>query len=180
MAELRIATFNLENFDETAAAERPSLAERIQLMRPQIVRLRADIVCFQEVNGQERPNQPRALLALTELLTTTNLAAAHLASTQTADNEVLDERNLVVATTLPVFAVQQLRNDLVAPLSYRRLTANPPDGAAVTIDIERPILHVQLDLPGGNRLHVVNVHLKSKIPYRHPRPKDRRLHLADR
>src|SRR5918997_2040813 len=52
MAEVRIATFNLENFNETAAAERPSLAERIQLMRPQIVRLRADIVCFQEVNGQ--------------------------------------------------------------------------------------------------------------------------------
>ena len=76
MAEVRIATFNLENFDETDAAERPSLAERIQLMRPQIVRLRADIVCFQEVNGQERTNQPRALLALAELLTGTNLAGS--------------------------------------------------------------------------------------------------------
>jgi hypothetical protein len=58
MAEVRIATFNLENFDETAPDEWPSLAERIQLMRPQVVRLRADIACFQEVNGQERPNQP--------------------------------------------------------------------------------------------------------------------------
>ena len=37
MVELRIATFNLENFDETAANEVPSLAERIALMQPQIV-----------------------------------------------------------------------------------------------------------------------------------------------
>lgn len=58
MVELRIATFNLENFDETAANEVPSLAERIALMRPQIIRLRAGIACFQEVNGQERPGQP--------------------------------------------------------------------------------------------------------------------------
>jgi endonuclease/exonuclease/phosphatase family metal-dependent hydrolase len=75
-----------------------------------------------------------------------------------------DERNLVVATTFVVRSVEQLRNDLVDPLLYRRLTAKPPDMAAVTVDIERPILHVQLDLPDGTRLHVINVHLKSKIP----------------
>jgi hypothetical protein len=73
MGEVRIATFNLENFAETAPDEWPSPAERIQLMRPQIVRLRADIACFQEVNGQERPNQPRSQLALADLLTDTNL-----------------------------------------------------------------------------------------------------------
>jgi endonuclease/exonuclease/phosphatase family metal-dependent hydrolase len=164
MAEVRIATFNLENFDETAPDEWPSLAERIELMRPQIVRLRASIACFQEVNGQERPNQPRSLLALADLLTGTNLAGAELASTRTANGDVYDERNLVVVTTFPVLSVEQLRNDLVDPLLYRRLTAKPPDAAAVTVDIERPILHVQLDLPDGARLHVVNVHLKSKIP----------------
>jgi hypothetical protein len=58
-----------------------------------------------------------------------------------------DERNLVVAPTFPIFSVGQLRNDLVATLSYRRLTANPPDVAAVTIGIERPSLHVQPGLP---------------------------------
>ena len=98
MAEVRIATFNLENFDETAAGEWPSLAGRIMLMRPQIVRLRATIACFQEVNGQERPNQPRSLMALAELLAGTDLAGSNLASTRTANNEVFDERNLVVAT----------------------------------------------------------------------------------
>jgi hypothetical protein len=35
MAEVRIATFNIENFDETAPDEWPSLAERIELMQPQ-------------------------------------------------------------------------------------------------------------------------------------------------
>jgi endonuclease/exonuclease/phosphatase family metal-dependent hydrolase len=162
--EVRIATFNLENFDETAAGEWPALAERIVLMRPQIIRLRATIGCFQEVNGQERPNQPRSLLALAELLAGTNLAGAQLASTRTANNEVFDERNLVVATMFPILSVKQLRNELVDPPSYRRLTANPPDAAAITIGIERPVLHVQLDLPSGNRLHEINVHLKLKIP----------------
>jgi predicted extracellular nuclease len=70
----------------------------------------------------------------------------------------------VVATPFQVLSVEQLCNDLVDPLVYRRLTANPPDAAAVTVGIERPILHVQLDPPDGARLHVVNVHLKSKIP----------------
>jgi hypothetical protein len=62
MAEVRIATFNLENFDETAAGAWPSLAERLTLMRPQIVRLRANIACFQEVNSQEQP-QPATVAA---------------------------------------------------------------------------------------------------------------------
>jgi hypothetical protein len=119
-----------------------------------IVRLRADIACFQEVNGQERPGQPRALLALTELLTETNLAPAQLVSTEPVGG-VYDERNQVVATALPVLAREQLRNDLVEELSYRRLTAIPPDDAAVSIGIERPVLHVQITLPDGGPLHDV-------------------------
>ena len=58
MATVRIATFNRENFDETGPGEPSSLDERVALMRPQIARLRADIACFQEVRGQERPGQP--------------------------------------------------------------------------------------------------------------------------
>lgn len=80
------------------------------------------------------------------------------------NDDVYVERNLVVASTFPIRSIQQLRNDLVDPLLYRRLTAKPPDAAAVAIDIERPIVHVQLDLTDGTRLHVINVHLKSKIP----------------
>jgi endonuclease/exonuclease/phosphatase family metal-dependent hydrolase len=164
MAGLRISTFNLENLDETAPVERPSLAERVGLMKPQIVRLRADIACFQEVNGQERPGQPRALLALDDLLSGTNLQGANVVSTKPDDNAVYNERNLVVVTHLPVLSHRQLRNDLVGRTTYKRLTAVPPDTDAVEVGVERPILHVELDLGAGMRLHVINVHLKSKIP----------------
>ncbi|WP_421733728.1 endonuclease/exonuclease/phosphatase family protein [Cellulomonas sp.] len=164
MVEVRIATFNLENLDETAPGELPTLAERIALMRPQILRLRADVACFQEVHGQERPGQPRALLALAELLRETPLQGAPMTSTRVQGGAVYDERNLVVVTHLPVTRVEQLRNDLVAPVEYRRLSADPPDAAAVEIGIERPILHVEITLPDGSTLHVINVHWKSKIP----------------
>ncbi len=164
MTTLRIATFNLENFDETAPGERPSLAERIALMRPQIIRLRADVACFQEVNGQERPGVPRALLALQELLDGTNLEGATVVSTKPEDNAVYNERNLVVVSRLPVLAHRQLRNELVAAPIYQRLTAVPADPQPIEIGVERPIFHVELDLGGGQRLHVINVHLKSKIP----------------
>ncbi len=138
MAAFRIATFNLENFDETPPGQRPTLAERIALMRPQIVRLRADIACFQEVNGQERPGQPRALLALAELLAGTNLLGANVVSTKPVGDAVYNERNLVVVTHLPVIAHQQLRNDLINEPMYTRLTAVPPDAAAVGVGVERP------------------------------------------
>jgi exonuclease III len=160
---LRIATFNLENFDEIAAGKRPALAERIVLMRPQIIRLRADIVCFQEVNGQEREGRERELLALAELLEDTNLAKATVVSTRTGNAGVFDERNLVVATNHHVLDHRQLANDLVAKPMYKRLTAIPPDTEARAIEIERPILHVRIDV-GPMVLHVINVHLKSKIP----------------
>jgi len=164
MASLRVATFNLENLDETTPGERPSLAERVALMKPQIVRLRADIACFQEVHGQERAGQPRALLALNELVAGTNLDGANVVSTKPEDDAVYNERNLVVVTHLPVVSRRQLRNDLVDKPAYKRLTAIPPDVDAVEVGVERPILHVELDLGGGERLHVINVHLKSKIP----------------
>jgi endonuclease/exonuclease/phosphatase family metal-dependent hydrolase len=163
VATVRIATFNLENFDEAAPDERPSLEERIGLMRPQIARLRADIACFQEVHGQERTGQPRALLALRSLLKGTNLDGAELVSTETSDGDVFDERNLVVATHHRITGHEQIRNKFVAQPLYKRLTANPPDAQAQPITLERPILHVQIEVDGGP-LHIINVHLKSKIP----------------
>jgi len=125
MVEFRIATFNVENLDETAPGERPSLAERVVLMKPQIVRLRADVVCFQEVHGQERPGQPRALLALAELLAGTNLQGANVVSTKPQHDAVYNERNLVVVSHLPVLAFEQVANDFVDKPLYKRLTALP-------------------------------------------------------
>jgi predicted extracellular nuclease len=88
-------------------------------------------------------------------------------STRPEGDAVYNERNLVVVTHLSVLAHQQLRNTLVTKPAYRRLTAIPADPAPVEIGLERPILHTQLDLAplgGPGRLHLINVHLKSKIP----------------
>ena len=63
MPSLRIASFNLENLDDRPG-EQPSLSERIAVVRPQLVRLRADVLCLQEVNGQESEGAPRGLAAL--------------------------------------------------------------------------------------------------------------------
>jgi len=168
MSEFRVATFNLENWDETASGDRPSLDERIALTRPQIRRLRANIVCFQEINGQERTGEPRGLAALEALLEGTELAGAELVSTRTVAGEVYDERNLVVASRFPVIRSRQIRNEFVAPPRYQRLTADPVDTDAVTIGIERPIQHVEIDVGDDGMqtevLHVINVHLKSKRP----------------
>ncbi len=168
MRNFRIATFNLENWDETEPDERPTLDERIALVRPQIRRLRADIVCFQEVNGQERPGAARDLHALRSLVADTDLHDAQFVSTLTTKGEVYDQRNLVVATQFPVVSARQIRNDLVPPPQYRRVTAIPPDDDAVEVGVERPIQHVVLDVGEDGMqtdlLHVINVHLKSKRP----------------
>ena len=47
---LRIATFNLENLDDEPN-QAPTLADRIQIMRPQLERVNADILCLQEVHS---------------------------------------------------------------------------------------------------------------------------------
>ena len=89
---LRIATFNLENLDDRPGQE-PSLARRIALMRPKLVRLRADLLCLQEVHGQETLGQPRSLTALAELLRQTPYANGfHTVYTKTTNNEAYDER----------------------------------------------------------------------------------------
>jgi endonuclease/exonuclease/phosphatase family metal-dependent hydrolase len=50
---VRIATFNLENFDDKPNT-RPTIEERIALMRPQLLRINADILCLQEVTDKNK------------------------------------------------------------------------------------------------------------------------------
>jgi endonuclease/exonuclease/phosphatase family metal-dependent hydrolase len=143
--------FNLEDFGGTKPGARPALAERLALIRPQVVRLRADIVCFQEVNGQQRAGQPRALLALGELLADTRLAGAEVVSTRDADDAVFDVRNLVVVTALPVTTHQQIRNQLVHAPHYTRLTAKPPMPHRSRSPRNGPSCTCRSSCPTGNR-----------------------------
>lgn len=161
---LRVATFNLENFDEAPAGEQPSLQTRIGAIRPQLARLRADVLCLQEIHGQERPDQERQLLALDALFEGTPYAGFARAHTRTARNEAYDKRNLVIVSRFPIEETAQYRNTLVPEPLYRPVTARPEAPEAKEVRVERPILHARLRLPDGAALHVLNVHLKSRRP----------------
>jgi endonuclease/exonuclease/phosphatase family metal-dependent hydrolase len=78
---MRLATFNLESLDLPPRARLP-LQTRAAVLRPALMRLDADIVCLQEVNGQHVPGQSaRALTALDQLLDGTPYAQYGRATT---------------------------------------------------------------------------------------------------
>jgi endonuclease/exonuclease/phosphatase family metal-dependent hydrolase len=161
---IRIATFNLENFDDKPNVF-PSISERINVMRPQLSRLNADILCLQEVNGQEIDGQPRQLLALKKLLAGTQYEHYFVVSTKTVDNfQVYDERNLVILSRFEILSHGQFKNDFIPAPEYRKVTAIPIEVEADKVTWERPILNAEIRLPNGKMIHVINLHLKSKIP----------------
>lgn len=185
-SKLTVATFNLENWDEDAETggkedEGPSLKRRIEFTRPQLLRLEADILCLQEVNAQGEA-AGRDLSALDELLEDTPYADYERATTKVQDEDYpYAERNLIILSRYPVLASDQYRNDYAPALAYRVVTAEPRADEAKPVGWERPIQHVQLELPtregegdGGEEpetagsapdiLHVINLHLKSKLP----------------
>ncbi len=161
---LRLATFNLENLGDRPGG--PSLAERIAVLRPQLLRLEADILCLQEVHGDRPPEGgPRRLLALDALLEGTAYAGYARASTRSpgphgAEGWVADVHNLVVLSRLPIRASRELRHELVPPVAFRLSTAKPAP-VEVTAGFERPALLVEVELPGGRVLHLVDLHLKA-------------------
>lgn len=161
MPLLRIATFNLENLDDEPGLD-PTLAERIAIMRPQLNRVAADVLCLQEIHSQEVGGN-RTLAALDTLIQGTPYAAFNRATTTTTTGDLYAERNLVVLSRFPITATAIVRDSDGPRPSYQMATANPPDNAANPVLWERPILHVTLDLANNRVLHVLNLHLKSKI-----------------
>ena len=161
---VRIATFNVENLDRAEDERDPTLAQRRAVMVPQLVRLQADVLCLQEVHGQEPDDGERRLLALDALLDGTGYEGYHRALTHTTGGEAYDQRNLVVLSRFPIEQTEQYRNDLVPPPEYRQVTRRPRQDEAQPVRWQRPVLHTRLRLPFGEPLHVVNVHLKSRRP----------------
>jgi endonuclease/exonuclease/phosphatase family metal-dependent hydrolase len=143
----------------------PPLAERLEILRPQLLRLKADVVCLQEVNAQRTaPRTPRTLAALDRLIAETPYADFHRAAGSSAEAGALsDKHNLVILSRYPLGDVEVIRHGLVPPAEYRIVTASPasPDSQAIAWD--RPILKAAVELPGGRRLHVVNLHLRSPL-----------------
>ena len=158
---MRIATFNVENLDDRPG-QQPSLATRVAIMRPQLERLRADILCLQEVHSQG-PSGARHFAALEALLAGTPAAGFHRAKTQTTGGEPYDVRNLVTLSRWPITETRIIRDSDAARPQYRMATARPPDDEADLLEWERPMLYTRIEAPHGP-LHLVNLHLKSKLP----------------
>jgi endonuclease/exonuclease/phosphatase family metal-dependent hydrolase len=161
---MRIATFNLESLDLGPKVRVP-LEARAEILRPALARLNADVICLQEINGQRIKGQhERTLAALDLLLSGTRYADYHRASTTGADGlGVADVHNVVTLSRLPILSTRELRHQLMPPLQYLVKTADPASSEPELLRFDRPILIVELDLGSGDRLTVVNLHLRAPL-----------------
>ncbi len=164
---MRIGTFNIENLDTKDNEYNPTLAERKPVLQAVLNRLNADILCLQEVHAQERPDHTsdrpsRDLSALEFVLQGTMYEDYHLAHTHTSSDTAYDKRNLVILSRYPIAEVHEYRHDLIEKLQYRKVTASPKE-TSKDISWERPILHTRIDHPQLRDLHVINLHLKSRL-----------------
>lgn len=159
----RIATFNLENLDDTRK-HGPSLAERIAFLRPQLERTSADILCLQEVNGQPSAGKaPRTLSALDRLVSDTQFANFYRAATESPSGGAIDIQNLVILSRWPIEARRQMRHDIVPAPLVSLVTAAPGETEPLTVCWDRPLLYVRVALPGGRKLHVIDLHLRAPL-----------------
>lgn len=156
---LRIATFNLENLDDRQGGI--DFADRLTVLRPQIERLRADVLCLQEVNARRKPREERRAAALDRLLAGTAYADYHrVISMGRTGRRPADRHNLAVLSRWPVLGWRQVRHDLVPPPLCRPCGVEGERAEAEPVEWERPLLHVTLDLEGVP-LHVLNLHLRA-------------------
>ena len=160
---LRIANFNMENLtDEPPEDPRrdPDFQERLAVLRPQLRRLRADVICLQEIHGQDDPTRLRALDTLLEGTGYESFERAH---TETSQGENYKERNLVILSRFPISESRKIKHEITPQPEYRKVTAQPEEQSK-PITWERPILCAKIGLSENTHLHVINVHLKCRIP----------------
>lgn len=161
---MRIASFNLENLG-TPDNKGVPLSARIAILRPQLERLNADIICLQEVNGEKTPNtKGRTLAALDTLIEGTPYEDYLRAySVDPVAARLSDKHNLVVLSRWPIRELKQIWHDRVAPLSYRPVTAAPASETTPDVTWDRPLLYCTIDLPDGALLHIFNLHLRAPL-----------------
>ncbi|WP_374446759.1 endonuclease/exonuclease/phosphatase family protein [Stella sp.] len=152
---LRIATYNLENFDDEGPLP---LDRRLPVLGRTLARLDADILCLQEVNAQEAPKRPRTLAALDRLVAGTPYAGFHRALTTSEGGDYpRDIHNLVILSRHPIRTVDQVAHRLVPPVDWRWLAGEHGE----PVRFERPILAVVIDV--GRPLHLLDLHLRAPL-----------------
>ncbi len=162
--KLRVATFNLMNLDDRRD-RRPCLEERIPILRPQLVRLDADIICLQEVCGQHEHGGKMRLDAMNRLLECTPYEGySRVPSLDGTTGEVFENHNLVILSRYEIVEHHQYMHDYAPSPRYQKVTAQPEEHEAREISWERPILHAKVQLPNNMTADVINLHLKSRRP----------------
>jgi endonuclease/exonuclease/phosphatase family metal-dependent hydrolase len=161
--ELRLASFNLENLDSGPKAD-PPLAARAAVLRPQLLRLEADVLCLQEVNAQRSAaGETRRLAALEALLEGTPYAAYHRAQSAWPEGGPYDKQNLVILSRWPIAESRQVAHDFVPAPRHRYLEGAAGEGEERAIAWDRPLLAARITLPSGAVLSVVNLHLRAPL-----------------
>jgi hypothetical protein len=129
-SRLVVASLNLDNLDDRADAE-PSLEARLEVLRPLLARLEADVLCLQEVNAQKLRGRFRTLAALDRLLAGTPYEGYARVSTESPTGHgPFNVHNLVILSRLPILESGQIHHRLVRAPGWRRATATPPTGRA--------------------------------------------------
>ena len=155
--KIRIATFNVENLEDNA-----DLPKRIQLMRPQLARINADILCLQEVNKEtalDKLIQGTPYESFSRISTANNTGISGLA------------QNIVILSRWEIIDHEFVLNKFVQPPSYQMLTAIPPATVPQPFNWTRAIVHAKIAIP-DRVLHILSFHLKSKLPFNIPGQKE--------
>ena len=161
---MRLATFNLESLDLPPKSKVP-LEVRAEVLLPALERLRADILCLQEVNAQHvAEDRERRLAALDRLLAGTMYHDyCRVATTSAKGQGPGDVHNLVTLSRYPILGHRELPQGPACGLFYHLRTALPPLVDAQPVRFDRPILLCELGLPNGERITVINLHLKAPL-----------------
>lgn len=161
---MRVASFNLENLGDPDETD-DTAASRLTILRPQMERLDADIVCLQEVNGSKvAGSDERRLAALDGLLEETAYKAFHrVHSVDPHRGRIADKHNLVILSRWPIESHEQVWHRYVQPVDYRPVTATPAETGPVRLTWDRPLLQATVSLPTGDRLHLLNLHLRAPL-----------------
>jgi len=105
---------------------------------------------LQEVNS---------LNALDRLIEDSRYAEYNRVITLNLDDEPFNQRNLVVLSNSEIISSRDVKHSIIESPKYSAVTGNAPEN----ITWERPIQYVQVEV-GGSTIHLINLHLKSKIP----------------
>lgn len=161
---IRLATFNIESFgDDRFRADR--LEPRIEVLRPKLQELEADILCLQEVNAQRITGSPeRSFQALDALIAGTPYDSYdEVGSTRPDAPTPGDRHNMLVLSRFPVLMSKIHHEVEIHPPLWQPAHAEPSVEAPEPVRFDRPILEVSLDIGAATPLHLFVVHLRAPI-----------------